>query len=219
MWQAVWKIERRRVAWVTAVISAAIVLVGLFWTGQLEPLMFLIGSIQGIVLAAALFSDPPGVAAFVFSLPISRSRLFVYRWLIGLAAQAVSVALFALLVIFGLREDLQSVMDQGMWYPMIRWSELSFAWHLGLYSLATYQISMFVILKPRQFGRSDATVKRMIWVAVFWLPVVIYGSFISQVAGSEWDVANPVLAGSLFVVTFLTTVAARHCFCRAEIAA
>lgn len=152
MWQAIWKLAARRATpWYLAVL---IVMVGyaLFRhvpLGRDDLVPALLGAIQGWVLAFRLFRDPPGVSAFVFSRPFSRRRLFLYRWLIGLGYQAVTLLLLLLLLAAGLREWVQVEMARSAWYPMARWYELSGLWPVGLVSLAVYQATCFVIVRNR----------------------------------------------------------------------
>jgi len=154
MWRAIWQLAAHRT--LTWYLPVFFLLAG-YTLAAPHPLgiyllAMLLGGLQGWVLAFRLFTDPPRVSPFIFSLPFSRSRLFFYRWLIGLLLQALTLATIFVIVASGLRQATQVSMCHSAWYPMVRWFELSVLWPVGLTSLLVYQATCFLILRRRLNG-------------------------------------------------------------------
>jgi hypothetical protein len=169
MWQAIWQLSARRtLAWF---LPAFFLLVGyvLFATCPLGPdlLPAAFGALMGWALAYRLFLDPPGVSPFIFSRPFSRTRLFFYRWLIGLLLQAFAIAVIFLVLAIGLRQVIQVEMFQSTYYPMIRPIELSVLWPIAIASLLVYQVTCFVLLRSRLYGRRHGSKVRRLGNAAF----------------------------------------------------
>jgi hypothetical protein len=236
MWQAVWALAvRRTTLWYSVVllIIAGTVLLSQSPLGGEDVGLVFLGAVQGWVLAFRLFTDPPGVGAFVFSRPLSRRRLFWYRWLIGVGYQALTLLVLVVLLAGGLRQGIQAWMFHSRWYPMVRWYELSVLLPVGMGSLFSFQASCFVMLrnwllgasKPRRasgFGRAVAV--GFLAAASLFGVVVLLGAAAEAVAsrggpatlgGFDASVFLPYLA----VLTIMTTLGSLHCYHRLEVEA
>ena len=150
MWRAIWQLSARRT--LTWHLPVFLLLCGytLMVTHPLgvDPPAAVFGGLQGWVLAFRLFVDPPCVSPFIFSRPFSRTRLFLYRWLIGLLLQAITLAVVFADHRHGSRQFVQVHLFRSDWYPMVRWFELSTLWPVGLASLLMYQATCFVLSAP-----------------------------------------------------------------------
>jgi hypothetical protein len=226
MYWAIWQLSARRtLTWHLPVLLA---LCGytLFVTQPLgvDLPATILGALQGWVLAYRLFVDPPRVAPFVFSLPFSRTRLFLCRWAIGLLLQALTLVVIFAIIALGFRQLIQVYLFRSNWYPMVRWYELRMLWPVGLTSLVIYQATAFVLLRRRLRGSRRLSKTRLVANAAFaalvgmaaLFPLVgytaarfegappIYSEFFPQVM--TW----PALAyAAVLVVT--ATLASLHC--------
>ena len=236
MWQAVWALaERRTTLWylvVLLIIAGTVLLNGAPLGGE-DFGLALLGAVQGWVLAFRLFTDPPGVDAFVFSRPLSRRRLFWYRWLIGLGYQALTLVVLVVLLAAGLRQGVQASVFQSRWYPMVRWYELSVLWPVGMGSLFSFQVSCFVMLRNRLLGASEPSRASRLGraVAVGFLAaaslfgvVVLLAVAVEVVASRGGSGALVGLEASVFlpylaVLTIITTLGSLHCYGRLEVEA
>jgi hypothetical protein len=216
-------------------LTVAYVLVRQTPFGAVDPVPGLLGALLGGVLAFRLFRDPGGTETFVFSLPLSRSRLFRSRWLLGLVLQAVTLACVAALLALGVREAAQVRLFDSLWYPMVRWYELSVLWSVGLCSLASYQIVAFLLLRKR-LVETDQTKRRgrlrqLAGTAGFLVAAFtgLFGAWIVLLMTVRTGPGEPSLSALptgpttilsyVFVLTVLTTLAGLYCCRRLEVAA
>ena len=107
-----------------------------------------IAVIQGGVLAWWIFDEPGDTGSFIFSRPLSRRRLFMMRWTLGISLQLLTGALVFLLIASGLRSGVQIGMGSP-YYPMVKWFELEILWSVCLFSLLGYGVQMFLKLRSR----------------------------------------------------------------------
>ena len=233
MWRAIWKLafRRTRLAYLLVATSlAAYVLLKTDPLGESDPVAVLLGAALGCVLAVCLFRDPPGVAAFVFSRPFSRGRLFLYRWLIGLGLQAVTISALVGLLAGGVRLWLHvSFYGHPLWYPMVRWYELSVVWPVGLASLFAYQATLLVMVRNRlirdsrgegcRWIRRLGTIVDVVLIAAFALAALelaiwtVYTGGISVV--SPW--VAPLVIPYLALLTVMSTLGALYCYRQLEV--
>ena len=136
-------------------IPSLLLIVGfvLFWNKPLttndlflNPILNLIACLQGMVIAWMLFHDSGGTAAFVFSRPLSRRRLFLTRWCSGISFQFLTILAVFAVISTGLRSWIQVIMDSP-YQPMVKWYELSILGSFALYSILGYQVVMFLRLR------------------------------------------------------------------------
>ena len=75
-------------------------------TGNLvvSLILNLTACLQGMVIAWTLFNDSGGTAAFIFSRPLSRKRLFLTRWCLGISLQLMTVLAVFVIVSTGSKE-------------------------------------------------------------------------------------------------------------------
>lgn len=238
MWRAVWKIEARKtVPWYVVIL---LVLTGytLFrfkplGAGDLAPIA--LGSLQGVVLALRIFRESSGTAAFVFSRPVSRRRLFLYRWGLGLGLQALSLVVVGGLIVLGVRQTIQTRAFDSPWYPMVRWYELSVLLAMGLPSLFFYQVTCFVMLRNRLLAsmraRRTARWKRIGKAAALWgllgfalFTIAATGRAVDvDGGGSNWT-SLALTPGEIFrvylgVLVAMTTLGGLRCYSLLEIEA
>ena len=227
MWQAVVEIELRKIGPTFLAFTLLILGYAVFSPtplGSSDLGLLVLGAMQGKLLAGYLFND---LSPFVFSRPLSRRRLFLYRWALGLGCQAFTLLAMLALLALGVRQEVQSAMSNGVWYPMIRTHEMSGAWPLGLTSLLFYQAISFVVLRGRlqsrtrrapRLGGRNFTGFSFVVIALF-LVVVVQGSGASTVSEPppSPDITMGCFVVYLAVLTLMTTLGALHCFQRLEI--
>jgi hypothetical protein len=169
MWLAIWQLSARRT--LTWYLPVFLLLVGYTLVMKqplgVDPPALLFGILLGWVLGFRLFVDPPGVSPFILSRPFSRTRLFFYRWTIGLLLQAFTLAVIFTIIASGLRQAMQVSMFNSHWYPMVRWFELSMLWPVALASLLTYQTTCFVLLRGRLRGNRRISKPKRLGDAAF----------------------------------------------------
>jgi len=230
MWQTVWKIELRKtlpwfLGWLVIILVYALLRSAPFRSIDLMPV--LLGAGLGATLAGRLFGDTRGTEAFVFSLPLSRARLFWYRWLLGLACQGLTLLALLGLLALGARQAVQTGLFRSPWYPMVRWYELSVLWPVGLGSLLAYQVVGYVMSRKRVLMVEQAALslrwKRHVSVicAVGGF-VAGFGMFIGTDGQTPARLPSlpllPLLAYTIAVV-LLTTLSSLHCYRRMEVPA
>ena len=119
-----------------------------------DPFLALLGAAHGVGLARRLFSDGAS-RAFMFSRAMTRQRLFLTRWGLGMALQALTLLTIAACLAFGLREWVQVSLFRSHYYPMVKWFELNGLWPIGLLSLIAFQVTMFAKLRGQLLMPSD----------------------------------------------------------------
>ena len=236
MWQAIWKLAIHRTGlWYLVVVTplAGYTLLKTDPLGSSDLVAALLGAALGCVLAVCLFGDPPGVAAFVFSRPFSRRRLFLYRWLIGLGFQAITILALVALLAGGLRQWIHvSLYHHRLWYPMVRWYELSVVWPIGLASLFAYQATLLVMARnrllrssrPKYAGlmRALRTIVDRALIAAFAIAVLAGALWAIRIVGSSSGVSPPVaplIVPYLALVTVMTTLGGLYCYRQLEVEA
>ena len=163
----------------------------------------IVGGVQGWVLAFRLFTDPPRVSPFIFSRPFSRSRLFFYRWLIGLLVQAFTLIVIFTIIASGIRQVTQVHIFRSHWYPMVRWFELSMLWPVAVASLLVYQATCFLILRRRLSGSQTISRLKHLGNALF-----LAGGVSLAVVSAYWtcDVDGFIAHADAAVARFSCTV-------------
>jgi hypothetical protein len=172
---------------------------------------------QGGVLAWGIFSDTEGTGTFIFSKPISRYKLFIIRWAVGIALQVLTLVVAVVVIASGLRSGIQIVMG-SLYHPMIRWYELEILFPLGVFSLLSYESLMFLRLRGRVLAENRA---RM-WIAIFFLWLVIPLSLLLLLLIHPQPIfsrASLGLFGYLAVLTVLATAASAQCYRTLEVEA
>ena len=111
-----------------------------------------IAIVQGWVMAWRIFSDPEGTQPFIFSRSLSRRRLFITRWALGISLQLLTVVVVFLVIACGARSWLQIQMDSP-YQPMVKWFELSVLWPAGLFAIFTYEVQMFLKLRTATLAK------------------------------------------------------------------
>ena len=235
MWQAIWRLAIHRTGlWYLVVVIALVgyTLLKPDPLGSSDLVAGMTGAALGGVLAWCLFGDPPGVAAFVFSRPFSRRRLFLYRWLIGLGFQAITILLLLAVLAGGLRQWIHvSLYHHSLWYPMVRWYELSVLWPVALASLFAYQAMLFIMVRsrllrsprPKYAGsmRALRTIVHVMLIAAFAIVVLLGGLWAVRLAptGVSLLPAAPLVLPYVAVVTVMTTLGGLSCYRQLEVEA
>jgi hypothetical protein len=231
MWSAVWRLElRKTIPWYLGVLALWVVYI-LFAPGALGSASLAglgLGALLGIVLAGRIFEDPAGTQPFTFSLPVSRSRLFLCRWALGLILQAGALLVLAALLAGGVRQAVQVGALDSPWYPMVRYYELTVLWPFALASLLAYQGVLFGVVLRRLSRQRAALRARRQLLGTTWLTVELV--VVMPLAVAAWlawdlDLRHAVAGGAwrwpgcayVALVVLLTTVAARHCYERVEV--
>lgn len=235
MWQAIWKLAIHGTGlWYLVVVTplAGYTLLKTDPLGTSDLVAALLGAVLGCVLAFRLFRDPSGVDAFVFSRPFSRRRLFLYRWLIGLAFQAITTLLLVVLLAGGLRQWIHvSLYHHSLWYPMVRWYELSVLWPVVGTSLFAYQATLLVMARNRLLRSSQAKrgglmrkLGRVVdgaLIAAFAFAVLLGALWANRLGstGAAPLLTAPLVLPYLALMTVMTTLGGLHCYRQLEVEA
>ena len=168
---------------------------------------------QGMVIAWTLFNDSAGTGAFIFSRPLSRRRLFLTRWGIGISLQLLTVVAVFVTIAIGLRSGVQMLMNSP-YQPLVKWYELSVLGSIALYSILGYQIAMFLKLRLCILSARPSAWRNLIGtVLVFALCLQSLNTM--NVIGFQ----NHVMVVYAALVAILGTLASLHCYRHLEIEA
>jgi hypothetical protein len=232
MWLTIWQLSARRVLTLYAPVLLLLCGYTLLVTCPLgiDPPAMILGAIQGWALAFRLFVDPPRTAPFVFSRPFSRTRLFFYRWLIGLLLQGLTLLLMFAIIATGLRQATQVYCFRSNWYPMVRDLEVAVLWPVGLASLLVYQATCFVLSRRQLRGSRTMSKLRLAGNSAFAALVGIVAVFFSigyvtaRIQGAPLDFGDflrvaitwPALAYVALLV-IVSTLASLYCVRNIEV--
>ena len=190
----------------------------LFWNKPLTtsdlfltPILNLIANLQGMLIAWMLFYDSGGISAFIFSRPLSRKRLFLTRWCLGISCQLLTVLVVGVTIATGLRSAVQLLLNSP-YQPMVKWYELSILASFALYSLLGYQVVMFFRLRA-----SVLTVRPPTWRDNLKtvLVIVICVQFLPGILGNFHPLHYRLAYSALVII--LGTLGSFHCYQRTEI--
>ncbi len=203
-------------------IPSLLLIVGfvLFWNKPLttndlvlNPILNLIACLQGMLVAWMLFHDSGGTAAFIFSRPLSRKRLFLTRWCCGISFQFLTILAVFAVITTGLRSWIQVLMDSP-YQPMVKWYELSVLGSFALYSILGYQVVMFfrlrasiVNVRPPSWRDNLKTV----------LTIILCLQFSQGILGNFHPLHYRLTYSALVLI--LGTLGSLHCYQRTEIEA
>ena len=165
--------------------------------------------LQGMVIAWTLFNDSGGTAAYIFSRPLSRKRLFLTRWCMGISLQLLTVLAVFVIISTGVRSWIQMLMNSP-YQPMVKWHELSIVGSVALYSILGYQVVMFLRLRANIVGaRSSSWRDNLGTVMTVVLCLTVSASIFQNDAPMHYRLTYATLA---FVVG---TLGSMHCYqCR-----
>ena len=171
----------------------------------------LIACLQGVVIAWCLFNDSGGTGAFIFSRPLSRKRLFLTRWLIGLSFQLLTIMAVFATIATELRSGIQLLM-QSPYQPMVKWYELSVLGPIALFSILGYQVVMFLKLRARIVSLRPSMWRDILGTA---LAIVLCVPILIRLFTSS----EPIHYRLTYVVlvTIAGTLASLHCYQHLEI--
>ena len=173
----------------------------------------LIACLQGMVVAWALFNDAEGTEAFIFSRPLSRSRLFLIRWGFGISLQLLTIVAVFVTIAIGLRSGIQMLMNSP-YQPMVKWYELSVLGLIALYSILSYQIFMFLKLRLCIVSTRPRT-----WRNLLGTGLVVVLCLQSLNTLDVIGFRDQVMVVYAALVTILGTLASLHCYRHLEIEA
>jgi hypothetical protein len=148
----------------------------------------LLGAALGGVLGFRVFWDGGGVRPFLFSRTFSPTRLFMVRWLYGIAVLCGTWIIVAIIIGGGLRQAVQVGCFQSGWYPMVRSMELQSLMTLASISLLFYQTTVFWVIRYRFLGKRRykgvSLWFRYFVTIVLSIFVLIYGGLLLMFVGS-----------------------------------
>lgn len=165
---------------------------------------------QGVVVAWRLFHDSSGIESFIFSRPLSRLRLFVSRWCVGISLHLLTIVAIFLTIASGLRNGIQNLI-LSPYQPTVKWYELSVLGSVALFSLLGYEIVMFFKLRWSIVGVRPPTWQDVlgtifaVTLALFWYVAM------ARSIPSHLTVVYTVL------VAIAATLASFHCYQHMEI--
>ena len=173
----------------------------------------LIACLQGMVIAWWLFNDSGGTAAFIFSRPLSRKRLFLTRWSFGISLQLLTIMAVFATIATRLRSDIQMLMNSP-YQPMVKWFELSVIEPIALFSILGYEVVMFLKLRGSIVSVHPPTWRDILGtVLVIALLVLILAVFFTHSVPIHYRLIYATL------VTIVGTLASLHCYQHLEIEA
>ena len=168
--------------------------------------------LQGAVVAWTLFNDSGGTAAYIFSRPMSRKRLFLNRWCFGISVQFLTTLVVFVTVVTGLRSWIQVLMNSP-YQPMVKWYELSVVWSIALFSILGYQIVMFLKLRETVEKKRPSTWRNVLGtVAVIGLCLPVLPKIFANIEPIHYQFTYAAL------VMVLSTLGSLHCYLRQEVA-
>ena len=184
-------------------------------TGNLvvSLILNLTACLQGMVIAWTLFNDSGGTAAFIFSRPLSRKRLFLTRWCLGISLQLMTVLAVFVIVSTGLRSWIQMLMDSP-YQPMVKWYELSVLGSFALYSILGYQVVMFLRLRASILSARPPTWRDNLKTV---LVIVLCLLFLPGIFVNFQPLRYQLVYSALVII--LGTLGSLHCYQRTEIEA
>ena len=128
-------------------------------------LVNLTACLQGMITAWRLFQDSSDTEAFVFSRPLSRSRLFLTRWSFGISLQLLTIFTVFAAIAIGLRSGIQTLMNSP-YHPLVKWYELSVLGSVALFSILGYEVVMFLKLRRTVSGKSLPMWKKILAIGL-----------------------------------------------------
>ena len=173
----------------------------------------LVACLQGMVIAWALFNDSAGTGAFIFSRPLSRVRLFLTRWAIGISLQLLTIVTVFVTIAIGLRSGVQVLMNSP-YQPLVKWYELSVLGPIALYSILSYQIAVFFKLRL-----CIISVRPRTWRNLLGTGLVVVLCLQSLNTLNVIGFQDYVMVVYAVLVTILGTLASLHCYRHLEIEA
>ena len=196
-------------------IPSLMLIVGfvLFWNKPLttndlflNPILNLIACLQGMVIAWMLFHNSGGTAAFIFSRPLSRKRLFLTRWCCGISFQFLTILAVFAVISTGLRSWIQGIMDSP-YQPMVKWYELSILGSFVLYSILGYQVVMFLRLRASIVSARSPTWRDNLGTV---LAIVLCLPFLPAVFENNEAIPYQLTYSALVII--LGTLGSLHCY-------
>ena len=172
-----------------------------------------IACLQGMVIAWVLFNDATGIGAFVFSRALTRARLFLTRWALGISLQLLTIAVVCVAIAIGLRSGIQVLMNSP-YQPLVKWYELSVLGPIALYSILGYQLVMFLKLRLCIVSVRPSAWRNLIGT---WLVVAL--CLLNLNGAIESGIRTNFMIIYAALVTILGTLASLHCYQRLEIEA
>ena len=165
---------------------------------------------QGIVVAWRLFHDSGNTEGFIFSRPLSRGRLFVTRWGVGLSLHTLTIISVFLIIGSGLRSSIQNLI-LSPYHPTVKWYELSVLGSVALFSILSYGIVMFLKLRWNIVSVRSPTWHDILGTAFAALLMLWwYGAMVRSI---------PKYMTIVYLILAITvrTLASFHCFQHREI--
>ncbi len=167
---------------------------------------------QGIVVAWRLFHDSGNTEGFIFSRPLSRLRLFVSRWCVGISLHLLTIVAALFTIGSGLRNGIQNL-TQSPYQPTVKWYELSVLGSVALFSIVGYEIVMFLKLRW-----NIVSVRPPTWRDVIGTAFAVY-VMLWWYADMVRSIPNYLTIVYLILATIVGTFASFHCFQHREIEA
>ena len=188
--------------------------------GTDELYVGLLAAVQGMMLALGLFSEHGGTQSFLWSRPMTRRRLFLHRWGLGLAFQGLTLAALFLLLAGGVRSTLH-VWRGNPYFPMVRWFELTVLWPVAVYSLFAYQLTLFLkVYVDLTWGSADSVRGAMLRGTLLKLggvgvPAILVGWGDWYKTEIQWTPLE--LVGYVAAAAVASTLAAAHAYRHTEV--
>jgi ABC-2 family transporter len=116
--------------------------------GFFDWVLVLMAIAHGGVIGGRIFYDNNRTQAFIFSLPFTKRRLFLYRFISGILLISISILIVLVLLASGMRNVLQQ--DLGSpYFPYVMWYELRVLFPFMFYTFLGFTFGMFSMIEAQ----------------------------------------------------------------------
>ncbi len=113
--------------------------------GFLDLILVFIAFVHGALIGGKIFYDKRCTQAFIFTLPLTKARLFVYRFIYGILLITISIFIILVLLASGMRNVLQQSLD-SLYFPYVIWYEFRVLYQIMLCTFFGYLFGMHTII-------------------------------------------------------------------------
>ena len=118
--------------------------------GVHDMALWVISILHGYVIGARIFHDNSRTQAFVFTLPLTKTRLFSYRLMFGIILLTISTSIILVLLASGMRNVLQQDLSSP-YFPYVMWYELRVLIPVIFYSFFGFAFGMYTMIDAQLF--------------------------------------------------------------------
>ena len=109
--------------------------------GFFDLILVFIAFVHGALIGGRIFYDNKRTQAFIFTLPLTRTRLFSYRMIYGMLLIFISTIIIFFLLASGMRNVVQQSFGSP-YFPYVIWYEFRVLYQIIFYTLLGYMFGM-----------------------------------------------------------------------------